>query len=255
MPFDRFDVALEWMGMLPLSSMLRSIVAGLQTLLALVFWFGWLLYVYFQNRSSLRSDPALTRRANQDMLKQALIRFSLLLAATCALACFSVPAYLWATREPEYLQTRIESAPESVALNVPFPIILVIENTGSKAAGISKIQATVWEPDGAVVSEKLLFILTMPAASVNTYGPQPTLEYPNLRLLPGETLRLEKCRMSIGGGLPVTSPQAVHVVLSLNFGNLYAVTFVPVFAPHLPRQPISSPRLNTRDGSRLMMVM
>lgn len=191
MPFARFYLALEWMQVAPVSSTLRALVVFLQTLLPIFLLLSWAAYIYFENRDSLRSDPAFTRLANRANLKEGLIRFSLLAAFSCVLLCFSSFAYLWATREPEYLAARIELVTETITANKPFPINLVIENIGTKDAVVSRIETTAWEPGGTTVSEKLLFVLATPAASVNTYGPQTTLDLENVTLAPGETLQVQ----------------------------------------------------------------
>ncbi|GEM_PF-2434862 len=192
MPFDRFFLALEWMKVLPAGSFLTPLVTFLQTGLSFVLLISWLLYIYFQNRAGLRSDPELTRRAHRANLKQAILRLSLLFIATCALTCLSGAGYLWLTREPEYLATRLEYAPETALLNQPFPVTLIIENIGARKAFVTSIQTTAWEPNETVVSEKLLFALAVPpASSSHTYGPQTTLEYQNMTLLPGDTFRVK----------------------------------------------------------------
>jgi len=191
LPFDRFYLALEWMNILSNSWETLGLVSFSQTAFVGVLLLSSLIYDYFEHRDVLRSDPAFTRRANQANLKGCLIRLSLIVVGTCVLACFSGFAYLWATREPEYLTVRTENAPQTMPLNTPFPITFIIQNTGAKEAAISKIQATVWLPDESAVSQNLLFVLALPPASVNTYGPQTTLEYQNMTLAPGETLRVE----------------------------------------------------------------
>lgn len=191
MPFARFYLALEWMQVVPVSSILRPLVVFLQTLLPIFLLLSWAVYTYFENRDSLRSDPAFTRLANRANLKEGLIRFSLLAVFSCVLLCFSSFAYLWATREPEYLAARIESASETITVNEPFPITLIIENTGAKDAVVSRIEATAWQPGETTVSDKLLFVLVIPTASVNAYGPQTTLDLENVTLAPGETLQVQ----------------------------------------------------------------
>ncbi len=191
LPFDRFLLALEWIGILPPTPWLRGLITTLQTLFFIVSLLSWLLFVYFENRASLRADPVFASRAQQAHLKGWLLGCSGFTLAVCALACFSGVAYLWATREPEYLQVRIEYANEPVKANAPFPVVYLIENIGSKEVPVSEIQATVWETNGSVVSEKLLFVLATPADEVNTYGPQTTLKLNNVTLSPGNTLRAE----------------------------------------------------------------
>lgn len=191
MPFDRFLLALEWMKGIPLASLMTQLVTFGQPIFSLVLLLSWLMYVYFENRASLRNDPALTRRANQAILKKFAAGCSMLVIGTCALACLFGLTYLWATREPEYLEARIEYVPETITANTPFPITFVIENIGAKEAAVSKVQATVWEPEGKVVSGKLLFVLANPPALVNAYGPQTILDYENIMLSPGETLQVE----------------------------------------------------------------
>lgn len=191
MPFNRYLLALGWMGVIAQTCRLVPMVSFWQSLLALVLVFSWLIYTYFENRHALRSDPEFTRLANRANLKEGLIRFSLLAVFSCVLLCFSGVAYLWATREPEYLAARIESAPETMTVNKPFPMTLIIENIGAKDALVSRIEAVGWEPDETTVSDKLLFVLAIPAASVNTYGPQTTLELENATLAPGETMQVQ----------------------------------------------------------------
>lgn len=192
MPFGRFSAALEWMKVIPHASFLIPLIVLLQSGFSLVLLFGWLFYTYLENRASLRSDPVFTRRANQANLKEALVRLSLLVVATCACACLSGFSYLWVTREPEYLDVRVTEAPETVTMYAPFPIKFTIQNIGAKEAALSSIQATVWKPDEKTVSEKLLFVLAMPQPMAETQnGPQTTLKYENVVLLPDETLQVE----------------------------------------------------------------
>lgn len=191
MPFNRFMLALEWMGVIQPASFATQSVEFLQTIFPIVLLLSWLIYVYFEKRDSLRTDPVFTRRANQANIREALIRLSVLMMATCALVCVSSIAYFWATREPDYLDVRLEDAPETIPVNMPFPVTFVIQNLGAKEAVVSKIQTTAWESNGKVVSEKLLFVLATTPAIVNTDGPQTTFEYENISLAPNEALRVE----------------------------------------------------------------
>lgn len=190
-PFDRFWLALEWLQVVPVLPSLRGLVTFLQTLFPLVLLASWLLYVYFEQRDVLRSDPSFARHANQANLKTALIRFSIAIIGTCMLACFSGLTCLWATREPEFLEVRLENAPETVTLNTPFPITFLIENRGEQEALISRIKTTSWDSNETTVSEKLIFVLSNPPLRSTTEGPRTTLEYENTVLAPGETLRVE----------------------------------------------------------------
>ncbi|MGQ9833558.1 MAG: hypothetical protein ACUVRJ_07155 [Candidatus Villigracilaceae bacterium] len=192
MPFNRYLLALGWMGVITQACWLVPMVSFWQSLLALVLLFSGLIYIYFENRHVLRSDPAFTRLANRANLKEGLIRLLLLAVFSCVLLCFSSLAYLWATREPEYLAARIESVPETMTVNKPFPITLIIENIGAKDAVVSRIETTAWEPEGTTVSDKLLFFFALPVNSATKYEPQTTLKtFEGATLAPGETIELQ----------------------------------------------------------------
>jgi hypothetical protein len=186
-PFDRWELGLEWVGVLPPSTFYRQMVSWGQVVgIFLLFLFGLVTFYYKKRGQIQRFDGNFLRASYLNLLRSVLIGSGILICGCCGLTAVFVPSVAYLTRPPDNLQVTLKQS-ETAQVNQLFFIELELANKGSVPLTVS--QVFLDSPGLPGIMESLSFVSSDPPAALQTLNGTRYL-FIGHTLVPGETKRL-----------------------------------------------------------------
>jgi hypothetical protein len=191
-PFDRWEMGLEWIGVLQPSNFYRMVVEvglGQFTGILLLFMFGLSVF-YFKNREKIQKfDRKFLQASYLNILRSCLVGTGIFICSCCGLTAVFVPSAAYLLRPPDNLKVVLTQS-EIAKVGQPFFIKLDVTNTGSEPLITNQICLN--SPGFPGIMEALTFVSSDPPVQLQQsqvlVGAQCFLV--EQTLMPGETRRL-----------------------------------------------------------------
>lgn len=186
-PFDRWELGLEWMGLLPSGGRFLMLVERAQSALVFLLFFSALVVHYRQNRAQIRLPlPGALRVSYLNLARSLLAGVVMFTCACCALTAAWVSASLYVTSPPPEMQVNLKQS-ETAQVYQSFFVEMEVSNNGDELLTVQRVFLKM--PGFPSLMETLAFTASEPPSSLQNFNGALYLDFEQT-IAPGESKRL-----------------------------------------------------------------
>ncbi len=188
-PFARWELGLEWIGVLAPNGYIRQLVTWTQGIGVFILFVLGVVIFYFRNKGQIqRFDENFFWKSYLNLARSCGLGLMISICACCSLTIVAFPSWLYFTRPPDNLQVNL-TLPDSAKVGELYVIEMELANPGPEPIEIHQLSLSSLGLPGAM--ETLLFVTSNPVYEIHLFGDtQAQYLLLNQTIAPGETKQI-----------------------------------------------------------------